>query len=122
MVKKDRVKKQSRLFFLEELSKTTNPKEIKSAASSTMPSATEEDISFMQGVESILKGTFGKDMHGSVSTTKKGSKVKETKNILDDKVQGFDNFLGTPRLGGKSEPNYRRNLTKFTLLVTTIRS
>ncbi len=76
-----------------------------------MPSATEEDISFMQGVESILKGTFGKDMHGSVSTTKKGSKAKETKPGLDEKAHAFDNFLGTPR--GKSEIKNRVNSNFF---------
>ncbi len=62
----------------------------------------------MQGVESILKGTFGKDMQGSVSTTKKGAKAKETKNVSDDKVHGFDIFLDTPR--GKSVSKHKKNL------------
>jgi hypothetical protein len=66
-----------------------------------MSSATEEDNSFMQGIQSILKGTYRKEMQDSVSTTKKGAKAKEAKNVLDDNVNGFDSYLGTPR--GTSE-------------------
>jgi hypothetical protein len=69
-----------------------------------MPSTTEDDISFMQGVESILKGTYGKDTQCSVSTTKKGSKAKETKNVLEVQAPAFDKFHGTPR--GKYEINH----------------
>ena len=73
-----------------------------------MPSAAEEDLSFMQGVESILKGTIGQGQGSSINT-KKGSKQEnaKSKKAGKDDSSDFDRFLGTP--GGIKRWNTAHN-------------
>jgi hypothetical protein len=59
-----------------------------------MPSAAEEDAGFMQGVESILKGTFAK---GRSTSSKKSSKQeKPHERTLHEDSDCLDQFLGSP--------------------------